>query len=141
MTDYAALQQPLANDSTQGLVDAAGRLGADLRAIHEQLLDRAPDPTALDEALDAAFSEAQTFRPTALEDARVRFGRLSQRLIALWEASRPWLPPGAWQVAECPKWTKSPARWVQAGTELANPFLGRKQIGCGHLLTPLQEVR
>ena len=141
LTDYAALQQPLANDSTQGLVDAAGRLEADLRAIHEQLLDRAPDPAALDEALDAAFSEAQTFRPTALEDARVRFGRLSQRVIAFLEASRPWLPPGAWRVAECPKWTKSPARWVQAGPELANPFLGQKMIGCGRLLTPLQGAR
>jgi Cu(I)/Ag(I) efflux system membrane fusion protein len=141
LTDYAALQQPLARDSTEGLAAAAARLEADLRAIHEQLLDRAPDPTALDEALDAAFTEAQAFRPAGLEDARVRFGRLSQRLIALFEASRPWLPPGTWQVIECPKWKKSPARWVQAGTELANPFLGQKMIGCGHLLTPLQEAR
>jgi membrane fusion protein, copper/silver efflux system len=141
LTDYAALQQPLARDSTEGLAAAAERLEADLRTIHERLLDRAPDPTALDEALDAAFTEAQTFRPAGLEEARVRFGRLSQRLIALFEASRPWLPPGAWQVVECPKWKKSPARWVQAGTDLANPFLGQKMIGCGRLQAPLQEAR
>jgi Cu(I)/Ag(I) efflux system membrane fusion protein len=64
LRDYMALQQTLARDSSDGLIIDVERLGADLRAIHEQLLDRAPDPMALDQALDAAKSGTRCKNPT-----------------------------------------------------------------------------
>jgi hypothetical protein len=34
-------------------------------------------------------------------------------------------------VASCPMWKKSPGRWLQAGEELRNPFMGQKMLTCG----------
>ncbi len=131
-SSYSTMHAQLAADSLAGIQDSASALLVELRAIHEQLLDRVPDPTAYDKALDNLYELVQKFHPATLDEARIQFGQLSEKLIAMLEVYRDPLQ-GSWNVVECPMWKKSPARWIQIGEEIKNPFLGKAMADCGQI--------
>jgi Cu(I)/Ag(I) efflux system membrane fusion protein len=140
LTSYSALHSQLAADSLVGLQESANALLVELRAIHEELLDHVPDPTAYDEALDSLYEQAQKFHPATLEDARTQFGQLSDKLIVMLKVYPDPLE-GSWNVVECPMWKQSPARWLQSDAEISNPFEGKAMPECGIVQAILRSER
>jgi RND family efflux transporter MFP subunit len=139
MQAYSAIQNELAKDSMKNVQDSGTELLRQLQAIHKQLLDHVPDPTAYDEALDRLYVLVQNFHPSNLDDARVQFGNISEQLIALLSL----LPEPlnqSWHVVECPMWKKSPARWLQSDSQITNPFMGQAMATCGEVVGELPKV-
>ncbi|HEX3446521.1 MAG TPA: efflux RND transporter periplasmic adaptor subunit [Chthoniobacterales bacterium] len=132
LVSYSALRAELAADSLSGAQDSANTFLVQLRAIHEQLLDHVPDPTAYDEALDSLYELVQKFHPSTLDEGRVQFGQISDKLIAMLTIYPDPLD-GSWNVVQCPMWKQSPARWIQNGQEIKNPFFGKAMPECGQI--------
>jgi hypothetical protein len=88
------------------------------------------DLKELDEATEPAF------RANDLETARVQFGTISAALIKLLSDFHPALTQ-EWEVMKCPRWTKSPAQWLQTGREIHNPFIGTASSNCGQTIGPI----
>jgi hypothetical protein len=38
-------------------------------------------------------------------------------------------------------WKESPARWLQTGPQVKNPFLGKRMPDCGQVSGPLQALK
>ena len=83
------------------------------------------------DTLARCFAAAPT-KGSDLELVRIQFGSISEALIGLFERFPPPLEQPL-QVAFCPMWKESPAKWLQRGTEIRNPFMGQAMIGCGEI--------
>ena len=107
---YLHVQLALANDSIDGVSDAAASIAAAAGTV-----DAAAAIAASAEALAAA---------TDLRTARAVFGPLSDALIRYGEE----VGFGELRVAYCPMVDKS---WVQAAGGIRNPFYGSMMLTCG----------
>ena len=108
---YLHIQVALANDSTDGVAEAARAIAAEAAAMGEQA-----------EAIGAA-AEALA-EATDLWSARDAFGPLSDALIAYGRE----IGFGELRLAYCPMVDKE---WLQATAELRNPFYGSMMLTCG----------
>jgi hypothetical protein len=62
-----------------------------------------------------------------LEDARDKFGRLSDALVTYMDGLK-LVPPDGVRKAYCPMANKP---WLQKGDTLANPYYGSSMLTCG----------
>ena len=108
---YLHIQLALANDSTDGVTDAAASIATEA--------DKLGDAGSMIAA--AAQSMAAT---TDIRTARAVFGPLSDALIKYGEE----VGFGELKVAYCPMVQKS---WVQENGDILNPFYGSMMLDCG----------
>ena len=130
ISDYLSMQSELAQDSTANLKATGDRMLAQI----ETILASDVAPTGMVEeyrgGLSAVQKQLQTFSAPDLETARTQFGHVSDALAT---QLAHFVPPmqEPLTLASCPMWKKSPGRWLQAGAELKNPFMGQKMLVCG----------
>jgi len=134
LKDYSVVQQQLAQDKTDHLKDSINDFDSDIHVIagaDYQLGNRQSkfmeDLKELDEATEPA-SQARD-----LEMSRLAFGKISAALITLLADYSPPLTRD-WQVMICPRWKKSPARWLQTDQQIHNPFFGTSLPNCGQTI-------
>jgi Cu(I)/Ag(I) efflux system membrane fusion protein len=108
---YLHIQVALANDSTDGVAEAARTIAAEAAEMGELAAAIGAAAEALAEATD-------------LWSARDAFGPLSDALIAYGKE----VGFGELRVAYCPMVDKE---WVQATSEIRNPFYGSMMLTCG----------
>lgn len=108
---YLHMQVALANDSTDGVAEAAAAIAAEAARMGE--------PAAAIGAAARAVAEAAD-----LESAREAFGPLSDALIVYGRD----VGFGDLRVAYCPMVDRE---WVQATSEIRNPFYGSMMLTCG----------
>jgi Cu(I)/Ag(I) efflux system membrane fusion protein len=108
---YLHIQVALANDSTDGVAEAARTIAAEAVEMGEQAAAIGAAAEALAGAMD-------------LWSARDAFGPLSDALIAYGKD----VGFGELRVAYCPMVDKE---WVQATSEIRNPFYGSMMLTCG----------
>ena len=108
---YLHIQLALANDSTEGIAEAAETMAEEAASMG--------DPARAIAAAARALAAAPD-----LKTARAVFGPLSDALIAYGEE----VGFGELRVAYCPMARKS---WVQKGAEILNPFHGSSMLNCG----------
>lgn len=108
---YLHIQLALANDSIEGIAEAAETMAEEAASMG--------DPARAIAAAARALAAAQD-----LKTARAVFGPLSDALIAYGEE----VGFGELRVAYCPMARKS---WVQKGAEILNPFHGSSMLSCG----------
>ena len=108
---YLHIQVALANDSTDGVADAARAIAAEAAEMGEQAAAIGTAAEALAEAAD-------------LRSARDAFGPLSDALIAYGRE----VGFGELRLAYCPMVDRE---WLQATSELRNPFYGSMMLTCG----------
>ena len=108
---YLHIQVALANDSTDGVAEAARAIAAEAAEMGEQAAAIGTAAEALAEAAD-------------LRSARDAFGPLSDALIAYGRA----VGFGELRLAYCPMVDRE---WLQATSELRNPFYGSMMLTCG----------
>ncbi len=108
---YLHIQVALANDSTDGVAEAARAIAAEAAGMGEQA-----------EAIGAAAEALAD--ATDLEAAREAFGPLSDALIVYGRD----VGFGELRLAYCPMVDKE---WLQATSEIRNPFYGSMMLTCG----------
>ena len=108
---YLHIQVALANDSTDGVAEAARAIAAEAAEMGEQAAAIGTAAEALAEAAD-------------LRSARDAFGPLSDALIAYGKE----VGFGELRLAYCPMVDRE---WLQATSELRNPFYGSMMLTCG----------
>ena len=108
---YLHIQVALANDSTEGVSEAARAIAAEAAGMGEQAAAIGAAAEALADAAD-------------LWSARDAFGPLSEALIAYGRE----VGFGELRLAYCPMVDKE---WLQATSELRNPFYGSMMLTCG----------
>ena len=108
---YLHIQVALANDSTEGVTDAARVIAAEAAGMGEQAATIAATAEALAETTD-------------LQSARDAFGPLSDALITYGRD----VGFGELRLAYCPMVDKE---WLQATSEIRNPFYGSMMLTCG----------
>ena len=108
---YLHIQVALANDSTDGVSQAARTIAAEAAKMGEQAAAIGATATAVAEATD-------------LQAARDAFGPLSDALIAYGRE----VGFGELRLAYCPMVDKE---WLQATSEIRNPFYGSMMLTCG----------
>ena len=108
---YLHIQVALANDSTDGVAEAARAIATEAAGMGQQ----AAAIGAAAEALAAA---------TDLQSARDAFGPLSDALITYGRD----VGFGELRLAYCPMVDKE---WLQATSEIRNPFYGSMMLTCG----------
>ena len=108
---YLHIQLALANDSLDGVADAATTM--------------AREATTMGDAARPIGTAAQAVSAASdITTARAAFGALSDALIAYGEK----VGFGDLRVAYCPMARKS---WLQTAGELRNPFYGSVMLNCG----------
>jgi hypothetical protein len=85
------------------------------------------------------LAQDKTDQARDLEMSRLAFGKISAALITLLADYSPPLTRD-WQVMMCPRWKKSPARWLQTDQEIHNPFLGTALPNCGQTIGSIGTV-
>jgi Cu(I)/Ag(I) efflux system membrane fusion protein len=137
LNDYSTIEAQLAHDKADHLKDSINDFDSDIHVIAGADFDLGSqqslltgDLKELDEATEPAF------RANDLETARVQFGKISAALIKLLSDFHPALTQ-EWEVMMCPRWTKSPAQWIQTGREIHNPFIGTASSNCGQTIGPI----
>ena len=108
---YLHIQVALANDSTDGVAEAARAIATEAEKMGEAAAAIATAAEALAEASD-------------LWTARDAFGALSDALITYGRE----VGFGELRIAYCPMVDKE---WVQATSEIWNPFYGSMMLTCG----------
>ncbi len=108
---YLHIQVALANDSTDGVAEAARVIAAEAVGMGEQAAAIGAAAETLAEATD-------------LQSARDAFGPLSDAVIAYGRE----VGFGDLRLAYCPMVDKE---WLQATSEIRNPFYGSMMLTCG----------
>jgi hypothetical protein len=117
---YLHIKTALANDSIDGVTDAARSIAAEAAKMTYHW----PGNVAVD-ATQAIATAAQTLvRATDIKTARAAFGPLSDALIQYADE----VGLGQLKVAYCPMVQKS---WVQEDGAIRNPFYGSAMLSCG----------
>jgi len=112
---YLKIQEALADDSLDGVKANAGAIATAATALGAPAMKI--DTTAM-----------QLASAAELEDARVKFGALSEAIDTYMTGLNLKLPEGT-AVAWCPM-VKKP--WIQRGDKLANPYYGSEMPTCGN---------
>lgn len=115
LDNYLKVQAALARDSFEGVSGAATAMTKAAQADAKQTLSPkvAPQADALANSRD-------------LSSARAAFKALSESLIQYLKDQK--VPPGTYHEAYCPL---AKASWLQTGTTIANPYLGKDMLRCG----------
>jgi len=128
---YAAIQQALAGDTTDGVADHAHALRDLARAASADFSAAAtgiaPDQAAACRKLLPHLADAAVELAAAggdLDQARTAFAPLSDAMISF----RAMVPGDGPRVAYCPMARHS---WLQDGDKIANPYYGKKMLRCG----------
>jgi hypothetical protein len=111
---YLKISSALAKDSVEGVRSNAGELATAATALG------AP-------AMKIDTSAVQLASATEIDDARTKFGALSDALVAYVDGLKLTLPEGV-RVASCPM-KQQP--WLQQGAGIENPYFGSSMLGCG----------
>jgi hypothetical protein len=111
---YLKIQTALADDSMDGVKANAGDLTTAATALG------AP-------AMKIDMAAAQLTSAVEIEDARAKFGALSEA-IDTYMTGLHLTPPDGVKVAYCPMVNKP---WLQKGDSLANPYYGKDMLTCG----------
>jgi Cu(I)/Ag(I) efflux system membrane fusion protein len=126
---YLAGQEALAADDLSGFVQATEDLKTALGAVEEVGL--------VGESLGAWRRAAGKLRvdraTTTIDDARVRFERMSEGAIELAQRFGP-AGAGTLLVAHCPMaFDDKGADWLQRGEQINNPYFGAMMLMCGEI--------
>ena len=111
---YLKIQTALADDSLDGVRAAAGEVATAATALG------AP-------AMKIDTAAIQLAATTDLQDARTRFGTLSEA-IDTYMTGLHLVPPAGVKVAFCPMVQKP---WLQADATIVNPYYGKEMLTCG----------
>jgi Cu(I)/Ag(I) efflux system membrane fusion protein len=111
---YINIANALAKDSLDGVKANAGNIATASSALG------AP-------AMKIDTSALQLASAVEIEDAREKFGVLSEALVAYVDGLHLTLPEGV-RVASCPMKQKP---WLQRGSEIENPYFGSSMLTCG----------
>jgi Cu(I)/Ag(I) efflux system membrane fusion protein len=111
---YLKIQLALADDSMEGVKANAGNVATAASSLG------AP-ATKIDTAA------LQLASATELDDARVKFGALSEAIDTYMTGLKLTMPDGV-RVAFCPMAQKP---WLQQGTAINNPYYGKSMQTCG----------
>lgn len=111
---YLKVQTALADDSMDGLRAGAGEIATAATALG------AP-------AMKIDTAALQLAAATELEDARTKFGTLSEA-IDTYMTGLHLVPPAGVKVAVCPMVQKP---WLQAEATIVNPYYGKGMLTCG----------
>ena len=111
---YLKIQAALADDSMDGVKANAGNIATAATALG------AP-------AMKIDTAAVQLASATELEDAREKFGVLSDALVTYMDGLK-LAPPDGVRKAYCPMANKP---WLQKGDTLANPYYGSSMLTCG----------
>ena len=111
---YLKIQLALADDSLDGVKANAGNVATAASALGAPAMKI--DTTAM-----------QLASATALEDARVKFGALSEAIDTYATGLKLKMPEGV-RVAFCPMAQKP---WMQEGSAINNPYYGKSMQTCG----------
>ena len=111
---YLKISSALASDSLDGVRANAGDLATAATALG------AP-------AMKIDTSALQVASATEIEDAREKFARLSDAIVAYMDGLKLTLPDDV-RVAVCPMKQKP---WLQEGSDIKNPYYGSSMLTCG----------
>ena len=111
---YVKIQESLAKDSLDGVHQHAGEIATAATSLG------AP-------AMKIDTAAVQLASAAEIEDARNKFGTLSDAIVAYVDGLKLTLPEGI-RVATCPMKQKP---WLQAGADIANPYFGASMPTCG----------
>jgi Cu(I)/Ag(I) efflux system membrane fusion protein len=111
---YVKIADSLAKDSLDGVKANAGEIATASSALG------AP-------AMKIDTSAMQLASAVEIEDAREKFGVLSEAIIAYVDGFHLTLPEGV-RVASCPMKQKP---WLQRGSGIENPYYGSSMLTCG----------
>ena len=111
---YLKIQSALAQDSIDGVRANAGNIATAASALG------AP-------AVKIDTAAVQLASATEIEDARTKFGTLSDAIVTYVDGLHLTLPEGV-RVATCPMVHKP---WLQEGADLSNPYFGKSMLTCG----------
>jgi hypothetical protein len=111
---YLKVQESLAKDSVDGVRQHAGEIATAATTLG------AP-------AVKIDTAAVQLASATEIEDARTKFGALSDAIVAYVDGLKLTLPEGV-RVAICPMNQKP---WLQAQADIANPYFGTSMSTCG----------
>lgn len=123
--DYEALRALLADDKTEGVAAAAGRLEARATEL------AAGGPAGAKARLEKISAQAKALAEASGESmkaSRLAFGELSREVVGLLAAA-PSLQAGL-HVFECGM-ADGYQKWVQPAEELENPYMGHAMLACG----------
>ena len=115
--DYIKVQGTLAQDSLEGVSGAGSAMAKAIQGDATQTLS--PKVAQQAEALAKAKD---------LEAARAAFKSLSDSLIQFVKGQK--AAAGTYHVAYCPM---ARASWLQTGTTVVNPYMGKGMIHCGQI--------
>jgi hypothetical protein len=111
---YLKVQAALADDTMDGVRTGAGEIATAATALG------AP-------AMKIDTAAVQLASATELEDARTKFGVLSEAIDAYMTGLH-LVPPDGVKVAFCPMVQKP---WLQAAATIDNPYYGKSMLTCG----------
>ena len=111
---YLEVQTALAEDRIDDVKSNAGQIATAATALG------AP-------AMKIDTAAVQLASATELEDAREKFGKLSDAVVAYMDGLK-LTPPDGVRKAYCPMAQKP---WLQKGDTLANPYYGSSMLTCG----------
>jgi hypothetical protein len=111
---YLKIETALARDSVDGIRANAGTLATAATALGSP-------------AMRIDTSALQMASVAELDDAREKFGRLSQAIVTYMDGLHLTAPEGV-RVAFCPTNQKP---WLQEGAALDNPYFGASAPACG----------
>ena len=134
---YLDAQESLAADDLNGFVQAV----ADLEPAIGLVVDVGLVGEPLSDWRRAAARLRVEGPVASAEDARTRFKRMSEGVIAL---QRRFGHEGneTWHVAYCPMaFDNTGAEWLQRGTTISNPYFGSKMLRCGEIRNVVPSVR
>jgi hypothetical protein len=112
---YLKIHAALADDTLEGVRAAAGDVATAAAALG------AP-------AMKIDTAALQLASATELEDARTKFGVLSEAIAAYMNGLH-LVPPAGVKVAFCPMVMKP---WLQADAAITNPYYGKSMLTCGN---------
>ncbi len=134
--DYLRAADLLQRDRTTGLQTVADKMAEDVGRIRASAIRPSEEAGQYEKQLRALADHLRGLEMHDLPHARIGFGQLSASLIALVGH----FPPPLHQpltIVFCPMWKKSPARWLQIGQQIQNPFMGQKMPACGEVVATL----
>lgn len=117
LTNYLNIQTALARDSLQGVKQSA-----------ERITESIQKDSAKTFSAEAARAAGDLAKSSEINAARLVFKRLSGALIRDFDAHREYA--GHFLKASCPM---ANAMWLQAGTTVNNPYLGKSMARCGRI--------
>ena len=124
---YEDVRRALAADDVAAAHERAVALKRSTDALNAETAAPPPQAAAL-----AAAAGGLVLGESDLVKARAAFGELSRAVVAV-VAADPSLQPGRF-LFQCPM-AKGYQRWVQLEEKMANPYMGKRMLECGEVVS------